>query len=97
MVLLTENHTELLFMLLLYLSSGPFVALFLSLNLSFVGDAIGTAFLFEVLRDGCRNQNGRIFGKAIDPPSPSFLVDHVANFYQFHVQKALFKGPRSAS
>ena len=56
MVLLTENHIELLFMLLLYLSSGPFVALFLSLNLSFVGDAFGTVFLFEVLRDGCRNQ-----------------------------------------
>ena len=42
MVLLTENHTELLFMLLLYLSSGPFVALFLSLNLSFVDNMLKT-------------------------------------------------------
>ena len=37
------------------------------------------------------------FETAIDPPNPSFSVNLVANFYQFHAQKALLKGPQSAS
>ena len=31
--------------------------------------------------------------RPLNPP-PSFLENHVANLYQFHVQKALFKGPK---
>ena len=29
--------------------------------------------------------------------APSFSENHVANFYQFHAQKALRKGPKSAT
>ena len=32
--------------------------------------------------------------RPLNPPTPSFLENHVANLYQFHVQKALFKGPK---
>ena len=36
------------------------------------------------------------FQTAFEPP-PSFSENHVANLYQFHAQKALFKGPKSAT
>ena len=32
---------------------------------------------------------------AFDPP-PSFLENHIENLFQFHAQKALFQGPKSA-
>ena len=38
------------------------------------------------------------FQTAVDPPLIfGFSENHVANFYQFHAQKALFKGPKSAT
>ena len=39
-----------------------------------------------------------VFGKVPNGlwPPPSFLENHIENLFQFHAQKALFQGPKSA-
>ena len=71
MVLLTENHIELLFMLLLYLSSGPLLPFFFHWIFHLLGMLLGQLFYLRYLGTDAVTKTDEFsenFETAIDPP-----------------------------